>query len=108
MMQKDVIKPSSSPWASLIVLVQKKDGIKPFYVDYCKLNAKMHTPSQNRYVPWLKIVQHTRPCQWLLASRSTWGLLRPLLIKGAGLKLQPTKRYFFRKAVTCLGHIVSE
>ena len=29
-------------------------------------------------------------------------------IKDAGLKLQPTKCHFFRKAVSYLGHIVSE
>ncbi|MCG8044653.1 MAG: hypothetical protein JAY66_03025, partial [Candidatus Thiodiazotropha taylori] len=38
MLQRNVIQPSSSPWASGIVMVQKKDGSKRFCVDYRKLN----------------------------------------------------------------------
>jgi len=39
MLQKDTIQPSNSPWASPIVLVQKKNGTLRFCVDYRKLNA---------------------------------------------------------------------
>ena len=39
MLKKDVVQPSSSPWASPIVVVQKKDGSCRFCMDYRKINT---------------------------------------------------------------------
>ena len=39
MLNRAVIQPSNSPWASPVVLAQKRDGSFHFCIDYRKVNA---------------------------------------------------------------------
>ena len=40
MLTTGVIQPSTSEWASSLVLVRKKDGTVHWYIDYCALNDR--------------------------------------------------------------------
>ena len=42
MMKNKVIRPSTSPWSSPIIMVRKKDGSWRFCIDFRKLNSVTH------------------------------------------------------------------
>ncbi|XP_063969536.1 uncharacterized protein LOC135157539 [Lytechinus pictus] len=50
LLEKELIEPTDSPWASNIVLVKKKDGSQRFCVDYRQLNA---ATIKDAYIPYL-------------------------------------------------------
>ena len=55
MQQQGVISPSSSPWASPVILVQKKDGSLCFCIDFRKLKLNAITKPDVFLLPCIKI-----------------------------------------------------
>ena len=51
LLDKEFIRPSSSPWGASILFVKKKDGSHRMHLDYRELNKLM---VKNRY-PFLRI-----------------------------------------------------
>ena len=78
MLAENIIRPSTSPWASPIVLVPKKDGEVRFCVDYRKVNqvAKIDSYPMPRVEEVFEGMGdrlgcvNLRPCQRVLANPS--------------------------------------
>jgi hypothetical protein len=75
MLEKNVIRPSQSPWNSPVILVKKKNGKFRFCVDFRKLNEI--TIKDSYPLPFIDetvdavagsmFFHHIRLCEWLLA-----------------------------------------
>ena len=52
MLDMGAICPSQSPWCNTVVLVQKKDGMLHFYMDFCRLNV--WTKKDSYLLPWIQ------------------------------------------------------
>ena len=75
MEEQRIIRKSSSPWASPVVIVEKKGGDKRLCIDYRKLNSitKADAYPLPRIDDLLENLRsatcyHFRSCKWLLAS----------------------------------------
>ena len=74
MLEQGVVRPSSSPWASPVVLVAKKDGSTRFCVDYRHLNSitRMDTYPLPRIDDTLDLLAQTTHFSTLDLASSYW------------------------------------
>ncbi|UYV66772.1 K02A2.6-like, partial [Cordylochernes scorpioides] len=125
MMETKIIRPSSSPWASPVILVRKKDGSLRFCVDYRRLNKitkkdvyplpriddALDTLSGSRYFSTMDM----RSGYWQIEvddkDREKMAFITPdglYEFNQAGLCLNYKKCHFASRQITILGHVVNE
>ncbi|GBM96357.1 hypothetical protein AVEN_120872-1 [Araneus ventricosus] len=71
MQEKDVIEPSSSPLASPMVWVRKKDGSTRYCVNYRRLNditKRTVIPFPESMIHWTHFQERSGLTEWVLAS----------------------------------------
>ncbi|KRX49904.1 Transposon Ty3-G Gag-Pol polyprotein [Trichinella murrelli] len=123
MMPRDVIEPSCSPWASPIVLVNKKHGSSRFCDDYRQLkNARNGSqssiwPTDNGRWKWKRGTDKRLPSPPHIActslSRTAEEHTARLQevhdrLRKAGMKVKPEKCQLMKRKVAYSGHIISE
>ncbi|UYV66538.1 hypothetical protein LAZ67_4002004, partial [Cordylochernes scorpioides] len=125
MMETKIIRPLSSPWASPVILVRKKDGSLRFCVDYRRLNKitkkdvyplpriddALDTLSGSRYFSTMDM----RSGYWQIEvddkDREKTAFITPdglYEFNQAGLCLNYKKCHFASRQITILGHVVNE
>ncbi|KRX53246.1 Retrovirus-related Pol polyprotein from transposon [Trichinella sp. T9] len=119
MMHRDVIEPSCSPWASPIVLVNKKHGSSRFCDDYRQL--KNVTQKNAHPLPRINDTLDDLDFECLVylddvtesfsrtAEEHTARLQEVLdRLRKAGMKVKPEKCQLMKRKVAYSGHIISE
>ncbi|UYV68116.1 hypothetical protein LAZ67_5003095 [Cordylochernes scorpioides] len=115
MMETKIIRPSSSPWASPVILVRKKDGSLRFCVDYRRLNKitkkdvyplpriddALDTLSGSRYFPTMDM----RSGYWQIEVDDK-DREKTAFITSDGL--YEFNCHFASRQITILGHVVNE
>ena len=101
MLERGVVEPSASPWASPIVLVRKKDGSTRFCVDYRKLNDV--TRKDAYPLPRIDATLDTlHRSQWFSTLDLEW-----LLAGGSGRSRQTEDCFLYdRGTVSIQGHAI--